>query len=412
MSEKLPISTEHVLVKRSLKPGQDPSTQKIEVWHLKGKNPDGTMRADSQEGRVEMQIVDPDKKHRPGQANEIEVQVPSRDLPESLTSPEAQDALARELAGRPLIGDTIVANVGGRFTELTLGNYADTEEGAPRVLEAFDAEGKKHHQEEGVILPESQAYMRQYKENQDRRDAEAGLVSQEVLSVEEIKEVGEATLDAAEVEEPIDTSRTESAAALQSVVDRVEAKPPEWSKEAMEAERAANGPTRERPRMFDLDEGLVRHISYYTSDGGQHPGILAGMFIENGTSFAVIKPENAEHGEYLTPEMSWITERSLQSQPEVAEDQPSAQEVEPSVPQMSDKEYLEKMVEGLAPDDEHHLQMYAMAEADKITAQKEGDNQGSRDAQESMGWHLKRMTDPAKDIKGRYSARYRSMNNL
>jgi hypothetical protein len=412
MSEKSPVSTEHVLVPRSPLPGEDPSTRKIEVWHIKGRNPDGTIRADSQEGEVEVQVIDPDKKLRRGESNELETLVPSNDLPKSITSPEGQEALARELAGKPLRGDTIVANVGGKFTELTLGDYADTEKGAPRVVETLDAEGNTHHQEEGVILPENQAYMRQLKEQQDRRGVETDLVSPEELTPEEIKEVGEATLDAAEVEEPIDMSRTESAAALQGIVDRVEAKPPAWSKEAREAERAATGPTREHPRMFDLDEGLVRPIFYYTSDGGQHPGVLAGMFIENGTSFAVIKPENAEHGEYLMPEMSWIIERSLQSRQEVPENRAPALEAESSAPEMSDKEYLEKMVEGLAPDDEHHLQMYAMAEADKIAAQKSGDGDGSRDAQESMGWHLKRMSDAAKEINPRYSNRYRKTNNL
>lgn len=84
------------------------------------------------------------------------------------------------------------------------------------------------------------------------------------------------------------------------------------------------------------------------------------------------------------------------------EDSASAAEQAPAV------DSLAEMTQGLSEDDVSHLKYYAFAEQDKFDAQAEGSNQGSRDAQESMGSHLKGMSEAAKKIAASYSRIYRS----
>ncbi len=67
---------------------------------------------------------------------------------------------------------------------------------------------------------------------------------------------------------------------------------------------------------------------------------------------------------------------------------------------------LDRLKQGLSEDDVHYLESYARYQQDKRDAQQAGDNRGSRDAQEGMGWHYRRMSDAAKDIRNQFAYLY------
>jgi len=79
-----------------------------------------------------------------------------------------------------------------------------------------------------------------------------------------------------------------------------------------------------------------------------------------------------------------------------------------SVEQAPAIDLLAEMVRGLSEDDVAHLKYYAFAEQDKFNAQAEGSNEGSREAQDGMGYHLKGMSEAAKKIASTYSRIQRS----
>jgi len=79
-----------------------------------------------------------------------------------------------------------------------------------------------------------------------------------------------------------------------------------------------------------------------------------------------------------------------------------------SVEQAPATDLLAEMVRGLSEDDVAHLKYYAFAEQDKFNAQAEGSNEGSREAQDGMGYHLKGMSEAAKKIASTYSRIQRS----
>lgn len=294
---------------------------------------------------------------------------------------QGQEDLARELARLPLRGDRVIVKVGEEYLEGEIDSYYTVE--GVKYAAFKDLEGNLHGAFIDTLNAEAQADLLKAKETHDA------------------EEKGEVALDAAGIEEP-------------------EISP--WSFEASKARRESNMPGRENPHMFDEIEDPISPVEFEQVPGEVLRGRKVGWFNENGKNFSIIEPTPESRVLAQTTEAQMIVPDEVlrpariftETTPvdETTTERKPAAETTESGPGMSDKEYLEKLIEGLAPDDEHHLQMYAMAEADKIVAQKAGDNDGSRDAQESMGWHLQRMSESAKDIKARYASRYRSMNNL
>lgn len=105
----------------------------------------------------------------------------------------------------------------------------------------------------------------------DAQTEALGRNAERHLSSEEFEELGEPAVEAV-VEGPIAEA------------------PNPWSKEAADARRRAEEPTRENPRMFDTQDGLVRLYEFPIGNGQMAEGIVAGVFSdEKGENIALVE---------------------------------------------------------------------------------------------------------------------------
>lgn len=87
-----------------------------------------------------------------------------------------------------------------------------------------------------------------------------------------------------------------------------------------------------------------------------------------------------------------------------------AEPVEAAEAPRTAQESLDALKASLDDDDILHLEAFARAAEDKKHAQQEGDGQGSRDAQESMGWHQQRMSSAAVNVRFQFAQLYAKAN--